>query len=297
MVYSLCIEELSGLSQTGLLRDDVSRKSSDELVDGTPTRGQPGSSVGFALPRSGARGKTGIEAAARRRDLADHAGPRSGHAPARLSACVAQPRRTARRPPRHRPRRQHDARTREDCRADRAAVRYVGPGALLGARLRGRLCATLGAGRSRPRARHGARRLRDCELGDGARRGVCQRRSAPRPSRDRQGRRVRDRVSAQLPRTQGRSAHRPRPDALDERTAPGAGHSARRARAARAGRGGARQRHAVEARGGAVGHRRPDAALQHAVHELGPAARDEARVAQRRHCRCCSSIRRLQGRQ
>ena len=165
--------------------------------------------------RSITRSGPPVRAASRLRRASEislsHAGPRSRDPAARLSARAAQPRRAARRAPRHRPRGQHHARTAEDRRDARRARGHLGAGAVLGCRVLRPLRPAVGARRSR------------------ARRPTWARRSTPSPSwvmqrgeefvtadlRDdprvhgRVGRRGGG-VSAELPRPPRRRAHRPR---------------------------------------------------------------------------------------
>ena len=117
-------------------------------------------------------------------------------------------------------------------------------------------------------------------LGVVARPRVRQRRSAPRPAgASRRGAafgvplRCRGRVVAALVLID--RSHR------QGRTAAGTGRRRRARRRARGPGAGPRQRAGHSSRRGAVGHRRPDAALQLPLPESGAAPRGEARLAQR----------------
>ena len=95
------------------------------------------------------------------------------------------------------------------------------------------------------------------------------------------GRRRRTCVSAQGPWAHGRRARRHRSHPRVARAEIRSGDAGGADAGARARRDRARQRAARAAGRGAVGHRRPDAAVQLALPVAGPAPRDEARLAKR----------------
>src|SRR3954454_10473485 len=134
----------------------------------------------------------------------------------------------------------------------------------------------------RPRADHGPRTGCDGSraVGDQEPRPLLRSRRVPGPSlRGRRSRRGRG-VSARMPRPHRRGARRHRPGAGGARPTLRARHPGRAPVRSRIGRHRTRQRPARAARRGALGDRRPHAAIQLALSLAGPPPRDQACVAQ-----------------